>query len=62
MHLPLAASACRKVLGEDLVTSALPRMTDYMVMMQSRPSLQKVLEQRKQNAAEMAALMAKKKP
>jgi len=62
MHLPLAASACRKVLDEDLVTPALPRMTEYMAMIQTRPSVQKVLDQRKQNAAEMAALMAKKKP
>jgi glutathione S-transferase len=60
IHLPLAASACRKVLGEDLVTPALPQLEAYMPLMLARPSMQKVNADRKQNAAEMAALRAPK--
>ncbi len=60
IHLPLAASACRKVLGEDLVTPALPQLEAYMALMLARPSMQKVNADRKQNAAEMAALRAPK--
>ena len=62
VHLPLAASACRKVLDEDLVSQGLPRMTEYLAMIQTRPSVQKVLADRRQNAADMAAALAKKKP
>lgn len=60
IHLPLAALACKKALGEDLVTPALPAMTDYMALMNARPSMQKVNADRKQNAAEMAAAKAPK--
>lgn len=59
IHLPLAALACKKVLGEDLVTPALPAMADYMAMVNARPTMQKVNADRKQNAADMAALKAK---
>lgn len=58
IHLPLAALACKKVLGEDLVTPALAPMPDYMAMINARPTMQKVNADRKQNAAEMAALKA----
>ncbi len=60
IHLPLAASACRKVLGEDLVAPGLPQLEAYMTRMLARPSMQKVNADRKQNAAEMAALKAPK--
>jgi glutathione S-transferase len=60
IHLPLAASASRKVLGEDLVAAALPGLAAYMDLIQARPSMKKVNEDRKQNAAEMAAMRAKK--
>ncbi|MEY2621896.1 MAG: hypothetical protein RIT26_1716 [Pseudomonadota bacterium] len=59
IHLPLAALACKKVLGEDLVTPALPALTDYMALVNARATLQKVNADRKQNAADMAALKAK---
>jgi len=62
IHLPLAASACRKVLGEDPVAEALPGLGAYMELMNARPSMQRVNADRKQNAAEMAALRAKAKP
>ena len=60
IHLPLAASACRKVLGEDLVAAALPGLDAYMTLMNGRPSMQKVNADRKKNAAEMAAIRARK--
>ena len=60
IHLPLAASACRKVLGEDLITPALPQMEAYMALILARESMQKVNADRKKNAAEMAALRAPK--
>jgi glutathione S-transferase len=61
IHLPLAAQACLKVLGEDLVTPALPRLEAYMALIKARPSMQKVNADRKQNAIEMAQLQAQKK-
>jgi glutathione S-transferase len=61
IHLPLAAQASLKVLGEDLVTPGLPKLEAYMALIKSRPSMQKVNADRKQNAIEMAQLQAKKK-
>ena len=60
VHLPLAASACQKVLGTDLVHQTLPRLRPYIDLVKSRPSMQKVNLDRKTNAAEMAALRAPK--
>lgn len=60
IHLPLAAAACKKALGEDLVTPLLPAMTEYMALINSRETMQKVNADRKKNAAEMAALKAPK--
>ncbi|MDI9330132.1 MAG: glutathione S-transferase [Alphaproteobacteria bacterium] len=60
IHLPLAASACRKVLDEDLVAAAFPDLGAYMVLINARPTMQRVNADRKQNAAEMAALRAPK--
>lgn len=60
IHLPLAALACKKALGEDLVTPALPAMADYMAMINARPTMQRVNADRKQNAADMATMKASK--
>ena len=59
IHLPLAAQASRKVLGQDMVAQALPQLGDYMELIKARPTMQKVNADRKANAEQMAALKAK---
>ncbi len=54
VHLPVISSACKRVLGEDLL-SALP-VKAYMALVESRPSMARVNEDRKINAQQMAAL------
>ena len=58
VHLPIISSACKRVLGEDLL-SALP-VKEYNALMESRPSVVRVNEDRKINAQQMAALRAPK--
>jgi glutathione S-transferase len=57
VHLPLIASACKRVLGEDLL-AALP-IKAYMEQIDSRPTMVRVNADRKANAQELAALMQK---
>lgn len=57
VHLPLVASACKRVLGEDLL-EALP-IKDYMAHIESRPTMVRVNAERKANAQELAALLQK---
>jgi glutathione S-transferase len=57
VHLPLVASACKRVLGEDLL-AALP-IKDYMAHIESRPTMVRVNAERKANAQELAALLQK---
>ncbi len=57
MHLPLISSACKRVLGEDLL-AALP-VKAYMAHIDARPSMARVNADRKANSQEMAALMQK---
>jgi glutathione S-transferase len=54
VHLPVISSACKRVLGEDLL-SALP-VKAYMALVESRRSMARVNEDRKINAQQMAAL------
>jgi glutathione S-transferase len=58
IHLPLIASATKRVLGEDLLAS-LP-VKDYMAHINTRPTMVRVNADRQANAQEMAALRAKK--
>ena len=58
IHLPLIASATKRVLGEDLL-AGLP-VKEYVKRLEERPSMQRVNADRKVNAEEMAALRAKK--
>lgn len=58
IHLPLISSACKRVLGEDLLAS-LP-VKDYLAQMNARPAMVRVNADRQANAQEMAALMAKR--
>ena len=55
VHLPLVASACKRVLGEDLLAT-LP-IKDYMAHIESRPTMVRVNAERKANAQELAALL-----
>jgi glutathione S-transferase len=57
VHLPLIASACKRVLGEDLL-AALP-VKAYMEQIDARPTMARVNADRKVNSQEMAALMQK---
>ncbi len=57
-HLPIAASASKLVLGEDLLAD-LP-VKAYGQKMAESPHMQKVLADRKENAALMTSLTAKK--
>jgi glutathione S-transferase len=57
-HLPIAVNACKLVLGEDLLAD-LP-VKAYGQKMAESPHMQKVLADRKENAALMASLTAKK--
>jgi len=57
VHLPLIASACKRVLGEDLL-SALP-VKAYMAHIDARPAMARVNADRKANAQELAALLSK---
>ena len=57
VHLPLMASACKRVLGEDLL-AALP-IKAYMEHIDARPTMVRVNADRKANAQELAALMQK---
>ena len=58
IHLPLIASATKRVLGEDML-AGLP-VKEYVKGLEERPSMQRVNADRKVNAEEMAALRAKK--
>lgn len=58
-HLPIAVSACKLVLGEDLL-AALP-VKAYSQKMAENPHMQKVLAERKTNAELMTSLLAAKK-
>lgn len=55
VHLPLIASACKRVLGEDVLDS-LP-IKAYLQQIESRPAMVRVNADRKVNAQELAALM-----
>jgi glutathione S-transferase len=57
-HLPIAVNASKLVLGEDLLAD-LP-VKAYGQKMAESPHMQKVLADRKENAALMASLTAKK--
>jgi glutathione S-transferase len=57
-HLPIAVNACKLVLAEDLLAE-LP-VKAYGQTMAENPHMQKVLADRKENAALMASLTAKK--
>lgn len=57
VHLPLIASACKRVLGEDLLAS-LP-VKAYLEHIDARPTMARVNADRKVNSQEMAALMQK---
>jgi glutathione S-transferase len=57
-HLPIAVNASKLVLGEDLLAD-LP-VKAYSQKMAESPHMQKVLADRKENAALMASLTAKK--
>jgi glutathione S-transferase len=57
VHLPVIASACKRVLGEDLL-AALP-IKAYMEHIDARPTMARVSADRKANAQELAALMQK---
>jgi glutathione S-transferase len=57
-HLPIAVSASKLVLGEDLLAD-LP-IKAYGQKMAENPHMQKVLADRKENAALMTSLTAKK--
>ena len=57
VHLPLIASACKRVLGEDLLAS-LP-IKAYMEHIDARPTMLRVNADRKANAQDMIALMQK---
>lgn len=57
VHLPLIASACKRVLGEDLLAS-LP-VKAYMEHIDARPTMVRVNADRKANGLELAALMQK---
>jgi glutathione S-transferase len=59
VHLPLIASACKRVLGEDLLAS-LP-LKAYMERLDTRPTLVQVNADRKANAQLMATLMSQKR-
>ena len=58
IHLPLISSACKRVLGEDLLAS-LP-VKDYMAHINTRASMVRVNVDRQVNAQEMAALRQKR--
>jgi glutathione S-transferase len=57
-HLPLAVTACKLVLGEDLLAD-LP-VKAYSQQFANNPHMQQVLADRKANNERMASLMAKK--
>lgn len=57
VHLPLIASACKRVLGEDLLAS-LP-IKAYLERIDARSTMVKVNADRKANAQQLAALMSK---
>jgi len=57
VHLPVIASACKRVLGEDLLAS-LP-VKAYMELIDARPTMAKVNADRKANAQVLAELMQK---
>ena len=59
VHLPLASTASKLVLGEDLL-AALP-VKEYTKRLAERPSMQKVLADRKVNSELMSARMSAKK-
>lgn len=58
IHLPLMATACKRVLGEDLLAS-LP-VKAYMAEINARPAMVRVNADRQANAQEMAALRDKR--
>jgi glutathione S-transferase len=58
-HLPIAMSACKLVLGEDLLAD-LP-VKAYSQQFADNPHMQQVLADRKANNELMVSLMAKKK-
>jgi glutathione S-transferase len=57
-HLPIAVSACKQVLGEDLLAD-LP-VKAYTQQMAQNPHMAKVLADRKANSELMTALLSKK--
>jgi glutathione S-transferase len=57
-HLPIAVSACKQVLGEDLLVD-LP-VKAYTQQMAQNPHMAKVLADRKANSELMTALLSKK--
>jgi len=58
VHLPLISSACKRVLGEDLLAS-LP-VKDYMAHINTRPSMVRVMADRQANVQQMEALRQKR--
>ena len=59
-HLPIAVSACKLVLGEDLLAE-LP-VKAYTQQMAQNPHMAEVLAARKANSELMMNLLSKKKP
>ena len=57
VHLPLVASACKRVLGEDVLASV--PVKSYMALIEARPTMTRVNADRQANARELAALMQK---
>jgi glutathione S-transferase len=57
VHLPVIASACKRVLGEDLLAS-LP-VKSYLELIDARPTMARVNADRKANAQVLAELMQK---
>jgi glutathione S-transferase len=57
VHLPVISSACKRVLGEDMLAS-LP-VKAYMELMDARPAMARVNADRKANAQVLASLLQK---